>query len=252
MRDGFTSPCLSTPCIVIGLAISPDEVVALKEGKAMAKLIRLSVLAAAIFCSTAILIAQEQANAPVHKEGDTWQFNISRKGEISSSTDQNEGMYELSVTQGVVKLYAINGGQRNEIPIQPYGPTHGPTQGLLRLVGKGDNRPDLKFPLSVGQTWTYQYETKLASLTQPQRRTVDVNVAGMEQVTTPAGSFKAYKLIRTERWSMTSRGGFSGRNSITVTYFYSPETRSLVKSSLVGNDNPGTVEIELLKFTPGN
>jgi hypothetical protein len=51
---------------------------------------------------------------------------------------------------------------------------------------------------------------------------------------------------------MTSRGEFSGRNSITVTYFYSPETRSIVKSSLVGNDNPGTVETELLKFTPGN
>jgi hypothetical protein len=51
---------------------------------------------------------------------------------------------------------------------------------------------------------------------------------------------------------MTSRGGFAGRNSVTATYFYSPETRSIVKSSLVSDNNPGTIETELLKFTPGN
>lgn len=121
----------------------------------MAKPILLSVLAAAIFWSTAILFAQEQA-APSYKEGDTWQFNISRKGQIGTSTDLNEGMYELSVTQGVVKLYDVKGGQKNEIPIQP----DGPSQGLLRLVGKSDLRPDLKFPLSAGQKWTYELEIR--------------------------------------------------------------------------------------------
>jgi len=213
----------------------------------MTKTILLSVLAAMIFWTTAILVAQEQAPAPSLKEGDTWQFNISRKGQISTSTEQNEGIYELSVIQGAVKLYAINGGQRNEMPIQP----DGATQALLRLVGKSDQRQDLKFPLSVGQKWTYQYETKLAGLTQVQRRFVEVNVAGMEQVDTSAGSFKAYKLIRSESWSMTSRTGFAGRNSITNTYFYSPETKSIIKSFLINDNNPGTIETELTKFTPG-
>jgi hypothetical protein len=214
----------------------------------MAKQIPLFVFAAVISWSTAILFAQEQAPAPSLKEGDTWQFNISRKGQSVSSTDRNEGIYELSVTQGAVKLYAIDGGQRSEIPIQP----DGPTQVLLRLVGKSDQRADLKFPLSVGQKWTYQYETNLSGLPRARRRNVEVTVAGIEQVTTPAGNFRAYKLVRSESWSMTSPGGFSGRNSVTTTYFYSPETKSIVKSSLVGNDNPGTVETELLKFTPGN
>src|SRR5262245_25509673 len=100
---------------------------------------------------------------------------------------------------------------------------------IVETSWKSDQRPDLKFPLSVGQKWTYQYETKLAGLTQVQRRFVEVNVAGMEQVT--AGSFKAYKLIRSESWSMTSGGRFAGRNG-TATYFYSPETKSIAKSSL--------------------
>jgi hypothetical protein len=58
-------------------------------------------------------------------------------------------MYELSITQGVVKIYEVNGNQKNEIPIQP----DGPTRGLLRLIGKSDQqeRPNVKFPLSAGQ-----------------------------------------------------------------------------------------------------
>ena len=212
----------------------------------MNKRILLSVFAVAVFWSTAIVFAQEQAPAPTFKEGDTWQFNISRKGQIASSTDQNEGIYELSVAQGAVKLYEINGSQKNEIPIQP----EGPSQGLLRLVGKSDQRPDLKFPLSVGQKWTYEYATRPAGAKQDQRRSVEVTVAGMEQVTTPAGNFKAYKLIKSESWSGTGRGGKQGGS--TTTFFYNPETRSIVKSSNVNENNSGTVETELIKFTPGS
>jgi hypothetical protein len=204
--------------------------------------------AVALFFNTAVVLAQEQAPAPSFKEGDTWQFNFSRKGQIASSTEQNDGMYELSFSQGAVKIYEVNGNQKNEIPIQP----DGPTQALLRLVGKSDQRTDLKFPLSMGQKWNYQYETRPAGLPRNQRRSVEVNVAGMEQVTTPAGSFKAYKLIRSESWSATGRGGGTGGGSSTTTYFYTPETRSIVKSSLASDNNPGTVEIELIKFTPGN
>jgi hypothetical protein len=83
----------------------------------------LSVLVAAIFWSHATLSAQEQAPAPVHKDGDTWQFNTSRKGQIGTSTELNEGMYEVSVTQGVLKLYEVKGGKKNEKPIDPDGPT---------------------------------------------------------------------------------------------------------------------------------
>src|SRR5262245_17285090 len=106
------------------------ELDSLKEDIQMSKRILFSVFAAAIFWSTVIVLAQEQAPAPSFKDGDTWQFNISRKGQIASSTDQNDGMYELCVAQGAVKLYVVNGGQKNEIPIQ----ADGPTQALLRLV----------------------------------------------------------------------------------------------------------------------
>src|SRR5262245_23383624 len=220
----------------------------IEEDIQMTKRILFSVFAAALFWSTAVVFAQEQAPAPSFKDGDTWQFNIFRKGQIASSTDQNEGMYELSFTQGAVKLYELNGSQKNEIPIQP----EGPSQQLLRLVGKSDQRPDLKFPLSVGQKWSYEYQTRPAGSRSEQRRSAEVSVAGMEQVTTPAGSFKVYKLIRSESWSTANRVGGGGKNSGTTIYFYSPESRSIVKGSSVNDNNPGTVEIELIKFRPGS
>jgi hypothetical protein len=197
--------------------------------------------AVVIFCSTAIVLAQEQAAAPAHKEGDTWQFNFSRKGQFASSTEQLDGMYELSITQGVVKIYEADGSQKTEVLIQP----DGSSQGLLRLIGKSDqqDRPNLKFPLLAGQKWTYQYVTRPPNTRRDQRRSVEVSVIGIEQVTTPAGAFKAYRLIRSDSWS-------TGSN--TTTYFYSPETRSIVKSSTVNDNNPGTVEIELIKFTSGS
>ena len=87
----------------------------------MAKVILLLVFAAVILWNTAIFFAQEQAPVPSFKEGDTWQFNISRRGQIGSSTDLYEGMYELLVTQGVVKLLRHKQlVKRNEIPIQPW------------------------------------------------------------------------------------------------------------------------------------
>jgi len=207
----------------------------------MRKRILFSVFAAALFWSTVIVFAQEQAAAPAYKDGDTWQFNFSRKGQVASSTEQNDGMYELSITQGMVKIYEANGSQKNEILIQP----DGSSQGLLRLIGKSDqqDRPNLKFPLLVGEKWTYQYVTRPPNARRDQRRSVEVSVIGTEQVTTPAGAFKAYRLIRSDSWST---------GSITTTYFYSPETRSIVKSSSVNDNNPGTVEIELIKFTPGS
>jgi hypothetical protein len=65
--------------------------------------------AVALFWSTAIVLAQEQASAPSFKEGDTWQINISRQGQVGSSTDQNEGLYEIVYTQGRARVFKIEG-----------------------------------------------------------------------------------------------------------------------------------------------
>jgi hypothetical protein len=199
----------------------------------------------AVFCSTTVIVAQDQAPAPVFKEGDTWQINITRKDQVGSSTSQNEGAYELVFTQGKVKVFEINGSQKSEVNVQP----DSPAEGLLGVIGKNEKRPDLKFPLSVGQKWEYQVVVRPAGSRQDQRRSAEVTVVGQEQVTTPAGSFKAFKLVRSESWSV-GRGG--GSNTSTSTFYYSPETRSIVKRVTENANSPAVTVNELIKFTPGS
>jgi len=49
------------------------------------KRIHFMVATVALFCVVATVSAQDQAPAPTFKEGDTWQFNISRKTEGGGS-----------------------------------------------------------------------------------------------------------------------------------------------------------------------
>jgi hypothetical protein len=204
---------------------------------------RLRLFALALsFVGSAIVFAQDQSPAPSFKEGDTWQFSIKQQGgpQNVSSTSSNDGTYELIFTQGNIKLYKVEGTQKNELLINQTGPT----QGLLTLIGKSDQRANLKFPVSVGQKWTYAYRETPAGGRRDQNYHVDVSVAGMEQITTPAGTFKAYKLVADISW------GSKGRSAMT--YFYSPETRSIVKRSSENEGSGSTSETELIRFTPGN
>jgi hypothetical protein len=219
-----------------------------KEDMQMGRRILLSVFAVALFWSTVVVLAQDQAPAPVFKEGDTWQFNRTNKGQLTSSSERISGIYELVFSQGQMKLYEVAGTEKNELDVKPGGPG----EGLFAAVANSERRPTLRFPLSVGQKWTYEYENMPVGArpgSQAQKRSAEVAVTGIEQVTTPAGSFRAYKLVRTEQW----RGG--GRNVVwnksTITYFYSPETKSVVKSSSVQDNSSATSENELIKFTPG-
>lgn len=107
----------------------------------------------------------------------------------------------------------------------------------------------LQFPLSVGKKWSTQYRQQIIGGVR--NLTTETNVTGLEEITTPAGKFRAFKI---ERWG--SAGAVPARNKGPVsktrnyewTYYYSPETQSIVK--YVYEDEEGGIrEIELVKFT---
>jgi hypothetical protein len=203
-------------------------------------------VALALVWSIVTVAAQEQAPAPSFKEGDIWQFNVARNNTVASSTEVADGTYELTILQGKVKLSVLDGNQKTELPTAP----DGATQELLSLVGKSPQLQDLKFPLSIGQKWAFDYQTRPVGARNDQRRSAEVVVTGMEQVTTPGGTFKVYKVVRSMQW--TGGGRFATVNTGTITCLYSPETRSMVKRSSENSNNPGTVTMELIKFTPGS
>jgi len=182
------------------------------------------------------LSAQEQAPKPTYQEGDFWQYKVSTKDWITGNTSEAlNGIYELTYTQGRVTAFLLSGTNREEINVSP--DTSG--QNLLPLLGGTDERLSLKFPLSVGQKWTYEYRNRAPGAKSAWTHHAEVNVTGVEQVATTAGAFKAFRLEESV--------SFGTQRAFSTTYFFSPETRSVIKSTEV-RDFGGTREIELIKF----
>jgi hypothetical protein len=70
-----------------------------------------------------------------------------------------------------------------------------------------------------------------------------VNVTGLEEITTAAGKFRVFKLEKDDR--------AGPRDFWVTTMFYSPETKSVVKSlydATSGLGVGGKREVELIKY----
>ena len=111
-------------------------------------------------------------------------------------------------------------------------------------------RPDFKskhlsFPLTPGKTWAYSYRHTSPTTGRTSKRNAKVTVIGptAQPVKTQAGQFRVTELSRTETWGSAQR---------TTTYFYSPETKSVVKLTATLTNSRGTSSytMELVKYSP--
>jgi len=198
----------------------------------------LALIAGVLLTAAFNAVGQEQVEAPVHQEGDLWQFKVVEKGSISTSRAALAGMYELSYSNGKVRVFALEGDRKDELERK--------RPQLLTLLGLSDTLQDLKFPLSVGQKWKYEYQDPGGMTGVRFLRSVEVGVTGHEEVITPAGTFRAFKIEKYDT------GGTGGKVSRQVTiYFYSPRTKSVVKSLYESLVSGSQREIELIKFGSG-
>jgi hypothetical protein len=65
--------------------------------------------------STVCAFGQDQAPAPVFKDGDFWQFRMATKNIASSTRHLEDGIYELAYSQAQVKISVIKDGQKNQL-----------------------------------------------------------------------------------------------------------------------------------------
>lgn len=167
-----------------------------------------------LFLLSTISFGQDKAEQPAYKDGEYWHYRVERKNFQSSVSTRTDGEYEVRLINGEPRVYALVGGEKK-------GEVSGESvDALKRRLGNKDERENLQFPLFVGKKWKTAYEV-LGKVTL--RHSVETEVKGFEEVTTPAGVFKAFKLERVDD---------NGRNNANYgTYFYSPETRSIVKST---------------------
>jgi len=191
----------------------------------------------AIFLLAAFNVFSQEAPTPDFQEKDFWQFKAVEQsvGGISRS-NPFDGIYEVLYVQGNFKTFRMTSNGREPADRAARGP-------LLALVGQSPVVKDLKFPFSVGQKWDYSYEFTVIGARKPFLRTVEISVTGVEQVSTPAGSFNAFKLEKEETFKL-------GEHPWVGTFYYSPDTKSIVKYSFDATQiGAGTKrEIELIKF----
>jgi len=109
----------------------------------------------------------------------------------------------------------------------------------------------LQFPLAVGKRWGYSNDWHQKLTGSKGGSDVQVEVLAFEPVEVPAGRFDAFKL----RAQSTLRGTSAKGNRMdgvvtTLTYWYSPAARSIVKH-VSDNIYLGRTTRELVSFQPG-
>ena len=204
----------------------------------MKKILVLGLIVVGVLFSHLSAFGQDEAAKPAYKNGESWLYTVKEYGTIGSSSNRLlNGNFELSMVDGKLKVASVSGSQKEELEPRP--------PALTCLLGFC---PSLGFPLTVGKQWTREYKASYIGSIKEIRRNVTYEVKGIEQVTTAAGTFRAFKLERDDR---------AGPQDYWVTtYWYSPETGSIVKSKFdasAGGQVTGLQsERELIKFTPAN
>lgn len=203
----------------------------------------LPVAAGLLLAAALNLFAQDQAETPQYHPGDLWVFKVAEKDIAAESTSALDGDYAVIYSpEGKFIVRRPGGGMpqgRQEFGIL-----------FALLSNPADETQFLQFPLTVGKKWKVSYQLQVRGGSSPVIRTADNNVTGMEEITTQAGKFRAFKIERYDT------GGGGGRGApppiFSLTYYYSPETKSVVKYHFELKTptgmTAGTRDIELIKF----
>ena len=162
-------------------------------------------------------------NAPAYRNGDQWHYHLTR------SSGNNE---QIRLTYRDGKFATDNQAGFDNYSVAT----------VFRIAST--LRP-LDFPLTPGKTWQYQYRgTTPRGQTSWRDAVVKVIGPTAQPIQTKAGRFHAVELQRIETWGQAERRS---------TYFYSPDTKCVIKliadlTSPFGNTR---TDLELLSYKAG-
>ena len=169
----------------------------------------------------------QQVDAPVYKDGEWWVFQI-RLG--------NEPFFEYQVT---FKDGKFDSTRRVGLAFDDSPPVH---------LNDADKKM-FDFPLVKGKKWSYRFKWESRTSGREFWRNVDAEVIGpvTDPLKTAAGKFEVIEIRRTDTVSFPDREA-----EYKFTYFYSAETKSIVK--LVSDwetrgGSPRHKEFELIKYS---
>lgn len=182
----------------------------------MKKMILLSFL---VLFIPVILHGQDKVEAPVWSVGDKWTWKRADGATLNNQViDVKEDLYVLKMG-GDPDLYGYDKKTMNVKLLMKEGGGQFKSESALRKV--------LDFPMFVGKKWTDTTVAKPARqlLAKSQAEITFINefrVEGIEDITTPVGTFKCYKIRFKQTNMSSSRNGW-------VHYWYSPEVKIWIK-----------------------
>jgi hypothetical protein len=217
----------------------------------MKKAIAVLVALALIFPLMKTAFGQEQIEAPDLKAGDFWQFKVSDRagnGVTQVSGIIPNGIYVIRRSN---RLEAFQIVGNDEVILERPGVLYFLIGRARRQTGptrETANSQELTFPLFAGKKWQYPYEQQSRGT---KHRTVHIHAVGRENIETPAGKFNAFRLEKQISWPIASALRGTKVETVKAVYFYSPETKSIIKYNSEADDGAQR-DIELIKFGSGN
>jgi len=173
--------------------------------------------------------------APVYEEGDWWVFRVKedQKRPWNARVTYKNGKFESDVP------FFLRGENRPDDPR---------FLAFASVYLKDPQKRWLDFPLVPGKKWGFRYPYAIAGGdgARDRFRPADAEVVGpvAQPMKTPAGSFNVIKIRRTD---------WGGKGWVDLTYYYSPETKSIVKLTADKRRWRGGehFEMELIKYGRG-
>lgn len=183
-------------------------------------------------------ISQEKYEAPTWNVGDTWRFGFAITREWQVTVERVEdSLYILGDRYGVDKL----GFDKRTLELKYFIDSEGKKVSSESVWFYGIY---CDFPVYVGKKWA-----KMVSGKDDRGRSIDYlhefKVLSLEEVTVPAGTFKAFKIEFSKRIATRTTDFY--RNYV----WYSPEVKTIIKSSYAGHEGiwgQGSLDFALISF----
>lgn len=234
----------------------------------------------AVAASMCVTSWAQQIDGPQLKAGDKWVYQVRSEHPRKETTLST---YQWSVVRDTARNLVVTIGalDSNVPPRQEF--LNPDWSKAISLKGQETIiRKPFDFPLAPGKQWTIKWELdNLGPAVKFERDELDYRVVGWEQVTVPAGTFKALKIEADGSWYReyneqgpsaaaavaSDAGGTSSRTVSRKPYtmppqtgrryqawWYAPEVRREVKYIVENASSTGTLgnreSAELESFTP--
>lgn len=158
---------------------------------------------------------------PTHTIGDTWTYRT-----LDWDQEKRRNKFVVLAVKGEVF-------QLESTPVQAAGSANSGTPAKFNAtLDKWDffgaritsgARANIRFPLSLGDTWKYEYSIARSGGGNMVLQ-YEVSADSWEDVTVPAGTFRALKIIHNGRYTMDG-----GSSTVRETFWYAPNVKNYIK-----------------------